>query len=368
MKQLLLSFIMPLKMKRFRFMSVLVALLIFIVSIYAIALPNDVYMNTHKDYYLSQKAYVNAYLDLPETKLDEKFVSAQFKVNDKGEMTSTMKNEIVQFHYEDIDVLLFGEEQPKSVDFHIVFDVDDILTTELNNIRKEYKELYPDDSDNKVSYASYIYYVEKIKLTTEEDTNEFKLNKFKEINETEEAKLQEQMQKISNYDLFNIKTSGDDYLLIFLKTSIVSQIPYYDATKQETTYPALSSYYNVAKMNFDFTNIKNLNEFGTYLGQMMFEPLSNTDQTEYLLQVLGYVLIFPAIFVLLLCWSMKKRGVMKTYKEYYNVASIASIVPLLITFILAWFIPKVAPIYGALFCVFVLFAFIRINSTPELAD
>ena len=30
-------------------------------------------------------------------------------------------------------------------------------------------------------------------------------------------------------------------------------------------------------MNFDFTKTQNLKEFGIYLGQMMFEPLSNTD-------------------------------------------------------------------------------------------
>ena len=323
---------------------------------------------------MSQKSYVNAYLDLPELEKDifgNKIIDGQYKVNEKGEMTSVYKNEIKQYHFEDIDVLLFGEDEVKTVDFHIVFDVDDVLTTELNKIREEYKTIYPDDSESKITYSSYIYYISK----PEEVTNEWKQNKLKQLHETEEAELQKQMENISNYDLFGIEVSGDDYLLIFLKTSIVSQIPYYDETSKQTTYPALSAaykytgFFNKAKiMNFEFEKVTNISEFGKKLGNEVFEALGKTDQAEYLLQVLGYVLIFPAIFVLLLCWSMKKRGVMKTYKEYYNVASIASILPMLITFILAWFIPKVAPIYGALFCVFVLFAFIRINSTPELAD
>lgn len=361
MKELLLSVISPLKMKKFRFMSVLVSILIFIVSIYAISLPNKFYMKSNKEWYLEQKAYVNVYLDLPELEKDvngNKILDGQFKVNDKYEMTSVYKNEIKQYHFEDIDVQLIDEEV-KSVDLHIVFDVDDKLTTDLNKIRDDYKTMYPDDSEAKMNYVSYIYYVDN--LNNKETTLE-------QLHNIEEKELEKQMQSISNYDLFGIKTSGDDYLLIFLKTSMVSQIPYYDKTTEKTTYPALSSYYNVSKMNFDFSDKTSLKAFGTYLSELMFEPLSNTDQTEYLLQVVGYVLIFPAIFVLLLCWSMKKRGVMKTYKEYYNVASIASILPLLITFILAWFIPKVAPIYGALFCVFTLFAFIKINSTPELAD
>ena len=64
MKEILLSFISPLKMKKYRFMSILVSILIFIVSIYAISLPNKVYMKNNKDWYLEQKAYVNVYLDL----------------------------------------------------------------------------------------------------------------------------------------------------------------------------------------------------------------------------------------------------------------------------------------------------------------
>lgn len=361
MKEILLSIISPLKMKKFRFMSVLVSILIFIVSIYAISLPNKVYMKNHKDWYLEQKAYVNVYLDLPELDKDvngNKITDGNYVVNDKYEMTSTYKNEIKQYHFEDVDVQLIDEEV-KTVDLHIIFDVDDKLTKDLNQIRDDYKSKYPDDSDKKINYVSYIYYVDK--LNGKETTLE-------QLHEIEEKELEKEMQTISNYDLFGIQTSGDDYLLIFMKTSVVSQIPYFDKTKEETTYPALSSIYSVSKMKFDFTDKTTLKDFGNYVAQTMFEPLANTDQTEYLLQVLGYVLIFPAIFVLLLCWSMKKRGVMKTYKEYYNVASIASIVPLVVIFILAWFIPKVAPIYGALFCVFVLFAFIKINSTPELAD
>ena len=361
MKEILLSIISPLKMKKFRFMSVLVSMLIFIVSIYAISLPNKVYMKNNKDWYLEQKAYVNVYLNLPELEKDingNKITDGQFKVNDKYEMTSVYKNEIKQYHFEDIDVQLIGEES-KTVDLHIVFDVDDKLTSDLNKIREDYKNLYPEDSDKKMNYSSYIYYVDH--LNGKETTLE-------QLHNVEEKELEEQMKNINNYDLFGIKTSGDDYLLIFLKNSIVSQIPYYDKSTENTTYPALSSVYSVSKMNLDFSDKTTLKEFGKYLADMMFEPLSDTDQTEYLLQVLGYVLIFPAIFVLLLCWSMKKRGVMKTYKEYYNVASIASILPLLITFILAWFIPKVAPIYGALFCAFTLFVFIKINSTPELTD
>ena len=208
MKEILLSMVSPLKMKRFRFMSVLVSMLIFIVSIYAIAIPNKVYMKNNKDWYLEQKSYVNVYLDLPELEKDingNKISEGQFKVNDDYEMTSIYKNEIKQYHFEDVDVQLLDEES-KTVDLHIVFDVDDKLTNDLNKIREDYKKMYPDDSDKKMNYVSYIYYVDK--LNNKETTIE-------QLHNIEEKELEKQMQTISNYDLFGIKTSGDDYLLIF---------------------------------------------------------------------------------------------------------------------------------------------------------
>ncbi len=373
MKELLLSFIVPSKMKKYRFMSVLISILIFIVSIYFLSIPHQVYIKTHKDEYLSQKAYVNAYLQMPENLelgMDisgtTDFNKAQYKVNDKYEMVSSVPHSTFSiYEFNSIDVNLVTEQEPKTVNFHIVFDINDTLTAKLNSIKEDYEKIYTEDSTNKVSCASYIYYIDTL---NKEFTSEEKTKRFEELHNTSDEELQKQMNEINNFDLFGIEEDGNDYLLIFMKTSLVTQIPFYDEVNEKMTYPALSTYYSVSEMQFDFTKTTNLKEFGIQIGDEMFNPLSSTDQTEYLIQVVGYVIVFPVIFVLLLSWSMKKRGVMKTFKEYYNVSSIASIIPLIITFILSWFIPKIVFVYGALFCMFTLFAFIRINTTPELGD
>ncbi len=369
MKDLILSFINPLKMKRFRFMSVFISILIFIVSVYLIALPNQVYIDNHKTEFLSQKSYVNAYLELPELALGSDFISSQYVVDENYEMVSKNSDNKPQIYkYSDIDVKLYNEENSKTIDINIVFDINDTVTTRLNNIKKEYTELYPDDSNTKANYSSYIYFMASRDLEEGSETETWKQEQFLKLHETEESELQTQTSKITNFDLFGLESDENDYLLIFLKQSVITHIPLIDEEKEAISYPALSSYYKVSEMKFDFTECENLNDFGIHFADVMFEPLSNTDQTNYLIQVLGYVILFPGIYVLILCWSMKKRGVMKTFKEYYNIASIASVVPAIITFILAWFIPKVVILYGALFCVFVLFSFIKINSTPELGD
>ena len=370
MKEFILSLVSPLKIKKYRFMTVFIAMFIFVVSVYLVAIPNQMYMKINKDLYLSQKIYVSAYIDLPEEKLPAEFIAEKYKINDEYKMVSASNTkEIQKYYFENIEVKLY-EEEMKSINIHIVFDLDNSVDTKLKAIREKYVQLYPDDSDNRKTYSAYITFVEYIKLPKEEATDSWIENKFKELKETEDKVLEDQMRQLSNFDLFNININEteNNYLLMFFKDYAVSQDAYYDQQAEKITYPSIQVIYSDQNLKFDFSDKTTLTEFGNYFAQTMFKPLSSSDQTNYLLQVVGYVILFPAIFVLLLCWSMRKRGVMKTYKEYYNVSAISSIIPAIITFIIGWFVPMAATIYGALFCLFTLFVYIKINSTPELGD
>ena len=61
-----------------------------------------------------------------------KISDGQFKVNDKYEMTSVFKNEIKQYHFEDIDILLFGEEEVKTARDNLKDSLDSLKTTVSN--------------------------------------------------------------------------------------------------------------------------------------------------------------------------------------------------------------------------------------------
>ena len=118
MKDLILSFVNPLKMKRFRFMSVFISILIFIVSVYLIALPNQIYIDNHKTDFLSQKSYVNAYLELPELALGSDFISSQYVVDENYEMVSKNSDTKPQI-YKYSDIILGRLSFKSSLNFTI---------------------------------------------------------------------------------------------------------------------------------------------------------------------------------------------------------------------------------------------------------
>lgn len=371
MKEFLLALVSPLKMRKYRYMSIFISMLIFVVSIYCVSIPNQNYINIHKDEFLQSQSYVNAYLDLPEEiVLDDAQKAAQFKVED-GELTGNIsKDEVAIYEYEtEIEV---SEGQIRDATFYFVFDINDLMNKNLNGIREQYKENYSDASDEKINFVTYLCYTNMLDAKNENpDLNkaEYISNELQRLNELEIEQLKESSDELTNFDLFGIDITGKyNYLLLFFKETVSTQVPFVDEEADTVSYPILSAYYESHKVKFDFTECNNLHEFGQEFVYTMFNPLADNEHTEYLLQVVGYVLLFPAIFALLLFWCMKKRGVMKTFKEYYNVASIASIIPTLLTFVVGWFVPNAVMIYGILFTMFTLFAFMKINTTPELGD
>ena len=159
MKEFILSLVSPLKIKKYRFMTVFIAMFIFVVSVYLVAIPNQMYMKINKDLYLSQKIYVSAYIDLPEEKLPAEFIAEKYKINDEYKMVSASNTkEIQKYYFENIEVKLY-EEEMKSINIHIVFDLDNSVDTKLKAIREKYVQLYPDDSDNRKTYSAYITFV-----------------------------------------------------------------------------------------------------------------------------------------------------------------------------------------------------------------
>lgn len=378
MKEFLLSMVSPLKMKKYRFMSVFITLLIFVTSVYFIALPHQVYVKNHREKFLAASSYVNTYMNLPEDDLGEAFIKARYRteigevtINGKKQQTPVLKSDLT-----DRKVTSYGytvektdkDGNTKNIKMYIAVDINNSIYNSLIDIQKAYDELYKDDSDTKKSAAGYLVYVDMLR-TTEPTNEEWKRAKYEEIHGLTEDEIKERMSKLTNFDLFNITDyDRDTYMIMFFDTYLNSQIPVVENEGKENekvTYPAMQVAYDTFKVSFDFTEVKTLKEFGDAFQDIMFKPLYNQEKTGYLLQIVGYVLIFPAIYALLLFWCMKKRGVMKTYKEYYNMAGIASIIPLIITFILSWFVPNVIILYGALFCVATLFVYIKINSTPE---
>ncbi len=353
---ILKSLVIPSKMKKYRYMSCLIAMLIFIAAIYLTTLPYGSLINRKKETYLQEKTYVSAYYDMGDdlTEGYQKIKDANYKVVD-GVMVSskeTNEKEVVSYTY------MKNEEV---ITTHLVFDITNSVTTELDELKKEFLELHPSFSSGTAMQVSQLVYIKLLKDSTL-DKNVL----FTEYSGYEQEKIQEEIDKVSNFDLFGITHNPNDYLIGFFKEYMISQIPYEE--NEKIIYPSLTASYSSNSVEIDFSDITNVHDIGRKVCNGLFNTLKANDKNQNLLQALGYIILYPTVLIILMWFSMRKRGNLKTFKEYYNVASIASIVPTIITFILAWFIPGAVMAYGILFSIMVLFAYISINSKPELGD
>ena len=82
-----------------------------------------------------------------------------------------------------------------------------------------------------------------------------------------------------------------------------------------------------------------------------------------LLYLMGFTLIVSLLFSLL----FRKNGRLKRFKEYYNIAALANLVPLVITFIFTFFNPAwFGTVYLTTFSIYYLFVLYRINNSPQM--
>lgn len=118
-------------------------------------------------------------------------------------------------------------------------------------------------------------------------------------------------------------------------------------------------------------------------GEFSINDLQTSDVPEYLLskleigyalfassslelQMFIYCIVFTFVVSILFFILFRKNGRLKTLKEYYNIASIANIIPSIVCFIIMWFSPVlVGSIYLFVFAVYYLLVLYRINNSPE---
>lgn len=167
----------------------------------------------------------------------------------------------------------------------------------------------------------------------------------------------------------------DDYFLVIFRKERI----YYQAfptgidsanvkrgdTKVKSLY--LSSYYDSNK-EFNFANFQNDAYFGkTYLLNSLIVGHIPQLVTEYSLTTFFFCVVFTLIVAFMFWLFFKKNGRLKKFKEYYNVASIASVVPTILLFGLMWINVTFIGYYIFGFSVFYLFVLYRINNAREIA-
>jgi hypothetical protein len=104
------------------------------------------------------------------------------------------------------------------------------------------------------------------------------------------------------------------------------------------------------------------NTFGDYIMDKMLVGFSAYARSTAFFQTLIITIVFPLLMVLLFWLFFKRNGRLKRFKEYFNIAAISSILPLLLAFAIAWYLPIVLNWYIFIFSIFYLFALFKINN------
>lgn len=124
---------------------------------------------------------------------------------------------------------------------------------------------------------------------------------------------------------------------------------------------------NIPDFRFHIDNPKdNGYKIGDYiLEQLIIGNVNTIKLKSYSFSFLICVL-FTLITVIILWVFFRKNGIMKKFKEYYNIAAIASVPVTIVFFIFLWFFPKLLNIYIYVFSLFYLISLAAINNTEDL--
>lgn len=279
------SMIVPNHMYKRRKMNVLFSILIMVIGIYALATPIS--------YHFSQKRY-----EVLETSFDFKV----FQYVDEVDLVSEPVTEEERARFNMVSL-----EDLRNLGINVsAFGFTDEEKVEAG---KEYvlKSLVP-VKDNEGTITSYIpYYVHIVFETGEE-------NKYN---------IEENFDKLpKENDVFN------HFLLVFYKEGFIYRSNYEISNKMS---PAEVFYDK--KIDINFAKV----EKGTDISYPVIDMMVPMYKYQYQLRASLYVVLFPCIMALLFSVILKGTGLVKGFKEYFNMAAVSS-VPLLLFIMISSFI------------------------------
>lgn len=107
---------------------------------------------------------------------------------------------------------------------------------------------------------------------------------------------------------------------------------------------------------------------GDYLARKIVEGMVEAYASSSIINLFLIAFLFPLLFITIYWLVFKRTGKLRYFKEYYNIAAIASLVPLLIVFVIAWFLPDVINWYMFAFGLYYLFILYRVNNAREIEE
>lgn len=312
-------FVFPTKMVRFRNMSALISLLIFVLSTYLLSLPLG-------------KALADG------VRAEKKAYNFQ-AVHEAAEHLDEAGKEILD----------------EIINLECAIGEDGLLAcVNLETNFKEYEIVYEKDGIKKHIHVFFDFY-------DQEKEEEPAIDLEKEFS-------------IEN-EKYEYVENEEHYFIVFTKNYLYFQAHQLEMGDKEKDMEITHNEERLVlfKGGLDYANfmpgfslkLEDGDEFGDYVIDMYLGGLSEYYRSMSFIQTFLVSIVFPLLMVLLFWLFFRKTGRLQRFKEYFNTAAIASIIPLLLTFGLAWIFPIILNYYIFIFSLFYLFALFRINNMPK---
>jgi len=358
MKEFLKSLVLPLHMRKYRHMSILIAIMIFVFTIYALLLPYKVAIKNSKEKLIDQNelniqglyALNNSNFDFTPIK-DMNYYVKDMKLYSDSNIEDDKKVYTINYQKDDENLVLT-----------LIFDPNNMVEEEINSISNAYKNKYgittssSTDEQNKAINVSKIVYVETLSNPNiDQDT------RFEELKNMSSEDILEELSKYSVFDLYNVANTEEEhnYLLAFNESNMI----YAGEGKTAEDLVAVTITYTNDQELY-LSNQESITKFSEYIADYIMDMNINLIINRQTLNVILSILILPLVLIAIIWLFYRKAGNLKTYKEYYNIAAISSIVPTLITFVICFFWPDILNFYIIGVMVFYIFVLSKINMTP----
>lgn len=163
------------------------------------------------------------------------------------------------------------------------------------------------------------------------------------------------------------------YLIVFWKDSIYYQAHPFNIASANVVHDDVKistlsqkAFFGNIK-SFDFSEFKNDTFHAkNYLVERIKVGHIPNFVGQYSLSTFIFCVIFTLVISLLFWLMFRKTGRLKSFKEYYNIAAIVSILPTLLVFGLMWIHINMVSYYIFVFSIYYLFVLYKINNSSRI--
>ncbi|HHU21621.1 MAG TPA: hypothetical protein GXZ51_04175 [Acholeplasma sp.] len=357
------SLVIPIKMARYKYMSVLISVLIFVAASVITVVPVN-YNYEHNNYSWIENRNVLGLQYLTKVPVSDNEVDENNVVIGKvGNL-----NEVLEDFY---NLKLFVKKNEKSNTWDLVKENGEFDEDERHIFKMQYKK---DD----VETVHINLYVDLFNKTTDhelKDKDKLKIVPYRDFvaNPDMPAKYPEFRAEAYSWkdDAGNIKI--ENYVSIVLNTDAIHYVidckmlnengDIVDVANQLQSKRFWNSDYLYTYKDYEGNNAQ---QFFDYMSRIVVLGYARNAATATSFWSFIYTFIYPLVIVFLIWLAFRKQSSqLKKFKEYYNIAAIASLIPVLVVFIVSWFWPDVLSWYVFAFAIYYLVVVSKINSYQE---